>query len=107
MLGISKVKLGEWLLRKLIKWFKIEPHNFYTTFSNEINAKIKTIRDIEEQEAKDNFRRFWKAWKPMYGKINDDIAYIDKHTLLTKKCTEVPEWNKNHYETVPSSYESY
>ena len=97
MLETSKKKLGVWLLLKVIKWFKIDSYAFYTVFSNEINAKIKTIRDIEEQDAKDNFKRFSKAWKPMYGKINDDIAYIDKHTLLTKKCTEVPEWNKNHY----------
>lgn len=110
MKGI-KIKLSKWLLRKAVKWSEIEPLDFYKEFSFEIEKKVKEIRDIEQQLAKDNFKRFKGAC--IYGvkSISDDIYEIDKHThILTKQPNNtllVPEWNKNHYENIPSSYESY
>ena len=77
-----KKKLGNWLLLKLVNWFKIDPHAFYTVFSNEINVKIKTIRDIEEQEAKDNFRRFSRIELRGHGSISEDIQEIDPRCII-------------------------
>lgn len=80
-----KKKIGNWLLSKIINWFKIDPHAFYIIFSNKINVKIKTIRDIEEQEARDNFRRFSEIEIRDYKSISEDIQKIDPKCIIFLK----------------------
>lgn len=106
-----KIKLSKWLLKKAVKWSEIEPLDFYKEFSFEIEKKVKEIRDIEQQLAIDNFRRFKEACIHGVNSIHDDIDNIDKHTYFFNKqpinTLLVPEWNKDHYDNVPSSYKSY
>lgn len=76
-----KIQIAKWLLKKSVKWSEIEPLDFYKEFSFEINQKVKQLREIEEQEARDNFRRFYQIYELGLGKsISEQIHRISSST---------------------------
>lgn len=76
-----KIQIAKWLLKKSVKWSEIEPLDFYKEFSFEINQKVKQLREIEEQEARDNFRRFYQIYELGLGKsISEQIHRLTSST---------------------------
>lgn len=70
-----KIKLAKWLLKKAVKWSKIEPLEFYMMFSNQIYAK-------QISEAKEHFGRFKVINRPYWKeRLSDSIKHIDPDAI--------------------------
>lgn len=81
-----KNKIGRFILVVVVKLFKLDSHDLYVSFQNEIKSKAKILYELEKKEAIDNFRGFRKM--PGYysnSSISEHIKEIDPKCITFNK----------------------